>query len=100
MRMERQVAREIACDAMNHHTDEPLAPTAEDEVRDISKTLKRIAQDDQDHNTHEIDDIINTIVEDAKQDGFTVTIGPSQLMKCQTLGSLVVRIRNSSDDGK
>ena len=100
MRMERQMAREIACDAMNYHTDEPLAPTAADEVRDISKTLKRVAQDDKDHNTHEIDDIVNTLVNDAKQDGFTLTISPSQLMNCTTLGSLVSRVRNSSDDGK
>ena len=98
--MQRQLAREIACDAMNYHTDEPLAPTAEDESRDISKTLKRIAQDDKDHHTHEIANIVNTIVKEAKQDGFIVTIGPSQLMKCTTLGSLVTRIRNSSDDGK
>ena len=40
--LDRQVAREIVCDAFNHFTDLQLEPTVEGEQAGINNTLKQI----------------------------------------------------------
>jgi hypothetical protein len=40
--LNRQVAREIVCDAFNHFTDLHLVPTVEGEKAEINNTLKQL----------------------------------------------------------
>jgi hypothetical protein len=42
--LNRQVAREIVCDALNHFTDLQLEPTADGEKAEINNTLKKLDQ--------------------------------------------------------
>ncbi|HYJ06539.1 MAG TPA: hypothetical protein VEX43_15490 [Chthoniobacterales bacterium] len=90
--MDRQQARQIACDALNPHINKVLQPTAADEQVDVSKTLKEIEK----KNPAEIDDIVREIVKGSNAAGYATSIDPPAILRCQTVGDLVDEIRNSS----
>jgi hypothetical protein len=92
MRMERILARQIACDALNPHIDMVLKPTEEDEAKEIGATLKEIEK----KNVEEINDIVRVIVRKSNDAGYDTSIDPAGVLRCKIVGDLVDEIRNSS----
>jgi hypothetical protein len=93
--MDRQLARQIGCNALNPHIDVVLKPTAEDEGYEISGTLESIEK----KNPEEINDIVRAIVKATNKAGYETTIDPAGVLRSKTVGDLVDEIRNSSSNG-
>jgi predicted Zn-ribbon and HTH transcriptional regulator len=92
MTMERSLARQIACDALNPHIDTVLKPTEKDEGHQIGATLKNIEK----QNSEEINDIVRVIVKKCDQNGYDTTIDPPAVLRCDTVGDLVDEIQGGS----